>query len=89
MSKIVISIILFITALFLTYLSLPPYDNELIILLSAITILIGGFALGFFISAWSKKDRKERFKNNLKYTFGISSLIYITGYIFASIQGLF
>jgi hypothetical protein len=89
MYKIIISGILLITSLIFTTISLPHYDNKMRILISLFAIIVGGIVIGYFVSAWSKCNMIKKFKESLKVSIGISSLIYLAGYIFASIQGLF
>jgi len=88
MYKIIASGILLITSLILTIISLPPYEQGKFVLMSLLVIIAGGTAIGYFISSWTKGFMKEKFKESLKSSFGISCLIYIAGYLFASIQGL-
>lgn len=88
MIKIIISGLLLTTSIVLTSLSGAPYNRGLILLFTIIPILVGGFTIGFFISVWSKNNKINSFKNSLLYTFGLSSLIHLSGYIFVSIQSL-
>ena len=89
MYKIILSGLLILTSLIFTIISLPQYDNMRFILIMIIAIFIGGISVGFLLSAWSKGNMIKRFIDSLKISFGLASLIYIAGYIFASIQGLF
>lgn len=88
MNRIIISGILSFAALIFTSISITPYEGGILIGISLLVILIGGISIGYFISAWSKGSIKKNFKSALKISFGISSLIYLVGYLFTSLQGL-
>jgi hypothetical protein len=83
--KISSSIIAFILAIILTVMSAPPYESK-VILFSINLILFGGFVISLTITAWKSHNRKNTFLNCLEFSFGLSSLIFVLGYLYTALQ---
>ena len=85
--KLTFSIITTIVAFVLFMSSLPPHSD--IFFFPLVIILIGGLVISITIFVWSKKDRKTAFLNSLDISFGLSSLIFICGYLYPALQPIF
>lgn len=80
------SILMFGIAMLLTVASRGSHNIEKIILLSVIAIAVGGVAIALTIAVWSKKNRKSFFTDSLKFSFGLSALLFICGYLFTALH---
>ena len=85
--KLTFSIITTIAAFVLFMSSLPPHSD--IFFFPLLIILIGGLVISITISVWSKENRKTAFLNSLDISFGLSSLIFICGYLYPALQPVF
>ncbi|MEI6122323.1 MAG: hypothetical protein WCQ95_01720 [Bacteroidota bacterium] len=85
-TRIIISIFLVLTALFLTIKSLPSYEQGRILLYDFSIIILGGLLLSLTYAVWSKKNRNIKFIVSFEVTFGISALVFIIGYLYISLQ---
>jgi len=83
----IISFIAFISAFVLSGISFPRFDFKLI-LFTLIIIVFGGLITSLTIAVWSKQNRKKSFLKNLPISFGLNSIIFISGYLFTSLQPL-
>jgi len=61
-------------------------DSSKLLLFVLLSIIICGLSISFMVFALSKKNQKQAFLESLKYSFGISSLIMILGYITFCLQ---
>jgi hypothetical protein len=78
-----LSLLLFLVTL--TIVSHPGDSSQLVIFV-LLSILICGLSISFMVFALSKKNQKQAFLDSLKYSFGISSLIMILGYLTFCLQ---
>lgn len=83
--KISFSVITFIFAIVLTVMSASPYEAK-VFLFSIILIVFGGLVISLTWATWTNKDRKNTFLNSLEISFGVSSSIFILGYLFTALQ---
>ncbi|SIO48103.1 hypothetical protein SAMN05444409_3891 [Epilithonimonas zeae] len=56
-------------------------DSSKLLLLVFLTNLICGLSISFMVFALSRSNHRNAFIESLKYSFGISSLIMILGYL--------
>ncbi|MEG1026906.1 MAG: hypothetical protein RSF34_20715 [Flavobacterium sp.] len=82
--KILFSIISIIIALSITIYS---HDDTLLILL--VPLFLTGVAIPLNVALFKKGNFKTIFVESLKYSFLISSLIYMSGYTFFALKPLF
>ncbi|UQB68298.1 hypothetical protein [Epilithonimonas zeae] len=79
------NLILFSFSLFLFIIALAivshPGDSSKLLFFVLLTNLICGLSISFMVFALSKTNSKRAFVESLKYSFGISSLIMILGYL--------
>lgn len=82
--KILFSIISFIIAL-----SITIYSHNETILTLLLPLLLTGVAIPLNEALFKKGNFKTIFTNSFKYSFLVSSLIYISGYVFFAVKPLF
>jgi uncharacterized membrane-anchored protein len=83
--KISFSVIVFIIAMMLTVMSSPPYEDK-VFLFSFILIVFGGLVISLTFTTWTNKKRKTTFLNSLEISFGLSSFVFILGYLYTALQ---
>ncbi len=83
--KILFSIISFVSAIGLTIASSPPYESHFFYTL-IILILLGGLIISLFWATWKSNNWKDTFEKSLEVSFGISSLVIILGYFYATLE---
>ena len=83
--KITFSVIAFIIAMMLTVMSASPYEGK-VFLVSIILIAFGGFVISLTYATWTNKATKTAFLNSLELSFGLSSFIFILGYLYTALQ---
>lgn len=86
--KITFSVVSFIFAILLTIISVSPYEDN-VFLFSIALIAFGGLTISLTFVTWSNKKRKTVFLNSLEISFGLSSLIFILGYLYTALQPIF
>jgi len=84
--KILFSILSVIIAFFVTIYS---HNDGNVLLFALIPILITGIIISLNVGIFKYGNFKSNFLESLKYSFLISSLIYISGYLFFSLEHLF
>lgn len=84
-ARLTLSVVLFLLAIIFTIKSAAPYESN-ILFFSILLILLGGIIISFTISVWSKHERKKVFSKSLEYSIGLSSLIFILGYLYTALQ---
>ena len=82
---IVSSILLFIIAMAIAEIS-HFVDSEKALIIVFLSVLTCGFNISFMVFALSGENSKGAFFESLKYSFGLSSLILILGYIVFCLQ---
>ncbi len=63
-----------------------PGDSSKLLLFVLLSIIICGLSISFMVFVLSKTNSKRAFVESLKYSFGISSLIMILGYLTFCLQ---
>lgn len=84
--KWVFAAVSLLIAFVLTALSIAPHDGAGVLLLSLIAILFGSLVLSLVYSAWSSKEWKLEFVNSFSISIGISSIVFILGYLYTALQ---
>lgn len=87
MYKQIVSGILFFAAWIFTSISIPPKTDNMGMFLVLI-IFIAALGIGYFIASWKKGPLKDNFKDSMKYSVGISSLVYLLGHFFGLLNHL-
>lgn len=86
--KLTFSIIIFTLAVLSIGISKDFTEVE-IILFFIFLIGLGGLIISLTFAVWAKQNRKEAFLRSLKLSFGLSSLIFLFGYLFTALQPIF
>lgn len=76
------SVLLFTIAMVIGF---HPGDSSKLLLFILLLIFICGLSISFMVFALSKENSKSAFSESLKYSFGLSSLVLIIGYLVFSL----
>ena len=89
MKKIILSVVLYAIALVLTFISVAPYDGQILII-AFVTLfsVVAGLLLSLTLIVWETGTIKERLLKASALGFPLAASSFILGYAYVIIQSL-